>query len=512
MKNYKFPAVAALCLLAISCKKPVDPAATVRTVEDARSVMTAGSALINNFPDPDFAVGVDLSSVAKDVAKGAVYYDRNGTPTECNTLFKSLGANSVRLRVWVNHTKGYSNQASVVNEAIVAHSLGMKIMIDFHYSDTWADPLNQSKPVAWAAYTLAQLKDAVYNHTYSVMDSLKDNGIYPEWVQVGNETDNGMLWDSGKASVSMSNYAALVNKGYDAVKAVSPSSKVVIHVSGGDNYGKSQFIFGGLQSNGGKYDVMGLSLYPSTAGWQSANNQCFANMKTLVSTYNKDIMLSEIGLFWQDSVQTRAYVADIINKTRHIPNGRGLGVFYWAPESYAPWTGYNRGMMNPQGRPTLAVEAFRDSVNMNYVLNPDFEENGATHNPGSWYCTNGTANTNGAYTETGGYNGSYRLTHWKNVAYTVKSYQVASGIPNGNYTLRARVLSSGGQDTCQLIAKEYAGAGIQKTANIPAASSWKQIQIANIAVVNNSCKVVLYSKTAAAGKWCSLDGVQLLKQ
>ncbi|WP_426328711.1 hypothetical protein [Pedobacter sp. R-06] len=148
---------------------------------------------------------------------------------------------------------------------------------------------------------------------------------------------------------------------------------------------------------------------------------------------------------------------------------------------------------------------------MNFILNPDFDEEGATHNPVSWYCTNGASATNGAYTESGGYNGTFRLTYWKNVNYTVKSYQVASNIPNGNYVLRAWVKNGGGQDTCQLIAKKYGAAGLQKAINLPITSSWKQIQVSNIVVANNTCKVVLYSK-AYANNWCNIDAVQLLKQ
>ncbi|MDQ0964888.1 arabinogalactan endo-1,4-beta-galactosidase [Flavobacterium sp. W4I14] len=512
MRKYKFGVMALLCPAIFGCQKFNDTLNSVETGTFKTEKQALGSTeSLTGGLDENFAVGVDLSSVAKDVAKGAVYYDRAGNPTECNALFKSLGANAVRIRVWVNHPLGYSNKSSVVSQAITAHNLGMKIMIDFHYSDTWADPGNQSKPAAWTGYTLAQLKDAVYNHTYSVMDSLKAYGIYPEWVQVGNETNDGMLWDTGRASWNMPNYAALVNKGYDAVKTVSPQSKVVIHLAGGDNMNSLQWVYDGLVNNGGKFDVIGLSLYPSTNSWQAANNACFANMKTMVNRYSKEVMVCEIGLNWQDSVKCRAYVADIINKTRHVPNGKGLGVFYWAPESYAPITTYAKGMMSASGRPSISTEAFRDSVNMNFVLNPDFDEEGATHNPVSWYCTNGTSASNGAYTESGGYNGTYRLTHWKNVNYTVKSFQVASNIPNGNYILRAWVKNSGGQDTCQLIAKEYGTAGLQKAVNLPVTSAWKQIQVNNIVVANNSCKVVLYSK-AYANNWCNVDGVQLLKQ
>ena len=514
MKKYTVWTMALLCLSIFGCEKPISTAeqsATELNPPFAKRELSTNPQ--NASFDEDFAVGVDLSSVPKDIVnKGAIYYDKAGNPTECHALFKSLGANAVRIRVWVNHTAGYSNKNSVVAQAILAHNLGMKIMIDFHYSDTWADKDNQKKPVAWAAYTLTQLKDAVYDHTFDVMDSLKYHGIYPEWVQVGNETNKGMLLTTGDASANMPNYAALVNKGYDAVKAVSPQSKVIIHLAGGDQLSYFQWFFDGLKNNGGKFDVVGMSLYPpSSTTWQATNNTGFVNMKTLATRYNKEVMICEIGMNWTDSIQCRAYVADIINKTRHVPNGKGLGVFYWAPESYSPITAYPNGMMNALGRPSFSTEAFQDSVNNNYALNPDFDEQGATHNPVPWYCNNGSSSTNGAYTETGGYNGIYRLTHWKNVNYTVKSYQVASNIPNGNYTLRAWVKSSGGQDTCQLIAKEYAAVGVQKTANIPLTGTWKQIQISNIAVVNNTCKIVLHSKSPA-NKWCSIDGVQLLKQ
>ncbi|WP_256011692.1 glycoside hydrolase family 53 protein [Desertivirga xinjiangensis] len=509
MNKFRIWAPALVCLCLLSCKEKalVDKQDILSPVSKINSTATTLGA-------NDFAIGVDLSSVPIHVARGAVYYDRNGVPTECHKLFKDLGANALRIRVWVNNPQGQSGKDSVIAQAIRAHNLGYRLMIDFHYSDTWADPTHQTKPAAWSGFTtLAQFEQAVYNHTYDVMDSLKDNGIYPEWVQVGNETNDGMLWNTGKASLSMSNYAALTNKGYEAVKAVSPGSKVIVHVAGGDISGPLQFIYGGLNSRGGKYDIIGVSLYPSSTGndWQAVNNKCFANLKTLASQYNKEVMVTEIGMTWRDSVKCRAFVADIINKIRHIPNGKGLGVFYWAPESYAANTTYAKGMMDSFGRPTIATEALRDSVNMNYMLNPDFDENVSTNNPAFWPCSNGVSSTSGSYTESGGYNGGYKLTHYRNVSYSVKTYQIASNIPNGNYTLKARVKSSGGQTICQMIAKEYGALGVEKVFNIGATSTWKLIQIPNILVVNNKCKVVFYSEAGAA-KWCNVDNVQLLKQ
>src|SRR5206468_7849700 len=133
-------------------------------------------------------------------------------------LMKDIGMNSIRLRVWVNPSDGWCNTSDVVFKAISANSLGMKLMIDFHYSDSWADPGKQNKPDAWSSTDITVLHDSVYKHTVAVLNALKAAGVTPAWVQVGNETNDGMLWPEGKASTSMANFASLVNAGYDAVK------------------------------------------------------------------------------------------------------------------------------------------------------------------------------------------------------------------------------------------------------------------------------------------------------
>ena len=172
--------------------------------------------------------GADISWLTQMESNGIKFYNSSGTEKECMQLLKDLGMNSIRLRVWVNPANNWNNTADVVAKAIRAKNLGMKIMIDFHYSDSWADPGQQTKPAAWAAQDVATLQTSVYNHTTAVMNALKTNGITPDWVQVGNETNDGMLWPEGKASVNMANYAKFFIAGYNAVKAVSPSSKVMV--------------------------------------------------------------------------------------------------------------------------------------------------------------------------------------------------------------------------------------------------------------------------------------------
>ncbi len=310
-------------------------------------------------PDtPFFAKGADVSWVTQMESSGIKFYNNSGAEVECMQLLKNNGMNSIRLRVWVNPANGWNNTADVVAKALRAKDLGMKIMIDFHYSDSWADPGQQTKPAAWASQDLAALQTSVYDHTVSVMNALKANGITPEWVQVGNETNDGMLWPDGKASTNMANYAKLFIAGYNAVKSVSATSKVMVHVSNGYDNALFRWNLDGLKANGANWDVIGMSLYPTAANWASLNKQCLSNMNDMVSRFGKEIMITEVGMSWTDSTACKAFITDITSKTKSLPNNKGLGVFYWEPEAYNNWQGYSKGAFNNAGRPTTAVAAF----------------------------------------------------------------------------------------------------------------------------------------------------------
>lgn len=141
----------------------------------------------------------------------------------------------------------------MVSKAIRAKNAGMKIMIDFHYSDTWADPAHQTTPAAWANENINDLQISVHDYTVRVMDSLRANNIHPDWVQIGNEINDGMLWPEGKASANMANFALLINAGYNAVKSVSDSLKVIVHISNGYDNGLFRWMFDGLKDNGAKW-------------------------------------------------------------------------------------------------------------------------------------------------------------------------------------------------------------------------------------------------------------------
>lgn len=319
----------------------------------------------NNKPSTSttaFAKGADVSWLTEMENAGKKFYDSNGNAKECMALLKSIGMNAIRLRVWVNPSDGWCNKDDVLKKAVRANKLGMRIMIDFHYSDSWADPSKQTIPSAWQSYSLSQLETAVASHTKEVLNLLKTNSITPEWVQIGNETSNGMLWEIGKASTNMANYAALNNAGYDAAKSVFPNIKVIVHLDKGYDSSLYSWMFGSLKSSGGKWDVIGMSLYPSYASsigtYSVVDDKCIANINSLVATYKTPVMICEVGMPWDDS-NAKAFLTDIITKAKAVSNGNCLGVFYWEPEAYNGWKNYSLGAFDNSGKPTSALDAFK---------------------------------------------------------------------------------------------------------------------------------------------------------
>lgn len=192
------------------------------------SAVVLGMSMLYHTGGQAMVKGADVSWLTQMEKSGYKFYNDSGTQQDLFPILKAHGMNAVRLRVWVNPSAGWSNITDVVAKAKRAKAAGFDVMIDFHYSDTWADPAHQAKPAAWSSYTFDQLMSNVYWHTYNSLTTLKNAGITPKWVQVGNETNNGMLWSDGKASVNMKNFAWLINSGYDAVKAVNSSTKVIV--------------------------------------------------------------------------------------------------------------------------------------------------------------------------------------------------------------------------------------------------------------------------------------------
>ena len=187
-----------------------------------------------------FARGADISWYSEMEADGRHFYNAAGEEKDIFVLMSELGMTAIRLRVWVNPTRfGYgpwSDKADVLNKARRAHAQGLDVMIDFHYSDFFADPGTQNIPLDWQDYTMAQLQNAMAAHTKDILQTLKDEGIEPLWVQVGNETNSGMMHPMGAINWDLygierfTNYVSLSNAGYDAVKQVLPNAKVIIQM------------------------------------------------------------------------------------------------------------------------------------------------------------------------------------------------------------------------------------------------------------------------------------------
>ena len=311
-----------------------------------------------------FVKGADIGWLQQMEATNFVFYDSLGNPADCMQILKDHGINTVRLRVWVNPSNdrinGHCSKKEVASMALRAKNMGMRVLIDFHYSDSWADPAKQNKPADWASHSFSQLLSDLYNHTYEVLDTLKRIGAKPEWMQVGNEIPGGMLWPDGSSS-NFDQLAQLLNKGYDAAKAVDSSIRVIIHLDEGNNNSKFRWFFDNCASRNVRYDIIGMSYYPYWLGtdYTATINALGANMNDMVSRYNKDVFVVEVGGDYTKVQNTYDMLLAVIDRTAAVPGHRGLGLVYWEPEGAKVWSGYQLSCWNDDGKPTAALDAFK---------------------------------------------------------------------------------------------------------------------------------------------------------
>lgn len=303
-----------------------------------------------------FAQGADVSWLTQMESEGMTFSNSNEMPTECMRLLRDeCGVNAIRLRVWVNPAEGWNNADDVLVKARRAHSLGLRLMIDFHLSDTWADPAHQSIPAAWAALSPAQARDAVKEHVQRMLSLLKQYEIEPEWVQIGNETRLGMMWPLGNLD-NGSNYAELTTAGYDAVKEIFPQAQVIVHLDSGDQLGLYTRVFDYMKAAGGKFDIIGMSLYPDAGNWQATVDACVNNINTLFQRYGVPVMVCEIGMDYDQPEACKQCIAALMSRGQ--ATGHLQGIFYWEPQAPAGYNGgYNKGCFD-NGKPTEALEAF----------------------------------------------------------------------------------------------------------------------------------------------------------
>ncbi|MDG4785639.1 arabinogalactan endo-1,4-beta-galactosidase [Micromonospora sp. WMMD1102] len=306
--------------------------------------------------------GADVSTLLKSQDRGGIYRDAAGNQRDPLQLLRAGGVDYARLKVWVNPADGYNNKARVLSMASRVKAQGMRLLIDFHYSDSWADPGKQNKPAAWSGYNFNQLRDAVYHHTYDVLSALKAQGTTADMVQVGNEINDGMLWPDGRSN-NWANLAALLTAGGNAVKAVNGSTQVLLHLAEGGNNSQHRWWFDQAVSRGVPFDVIGVSHY---LYWHGSLSSLQANLNDLAARYGKPVLVaetaygftlnaddSEPNIFNSSLQQAGGYPATpqgqadalraVFDVVRSVPNGRGLGVFYWEPT----WTAVSGNGWDP---------------------------------------------------------------------------------------------------------------------------------------------------------------------
>ena len=311
-----------------------------------------------------FSKGADVSWLPQMEATGYTFYDVDGTQKDGMQLLKDRGMNTIRLRVFVNPSthkiNGHCSPAETVAMAVRAKNMGMRIMIDFHYSDTFADPTHQTKPAAWASHSFTQLKDDVYTHTFDVLNALKTAGVTPEWVQIGNEIPSGMLLPEGHIS-NWSQLAQLLNKGYEATKAINSSIKVIVNIDQGNNKARTKAFFDNATTNNVKYDVIGVSYYPYWLGsdYTATIAGLGDTLTDMVYRYGKEVMVVEVGGDFTLVQNTKDMLTAVINAVKAVPNNKGLGVIYWEPQGEKSWSGYQLNAWQSNGKPSPALDAFR---------------------------------------------------------------------------------------------------------------------------------------------------------
>ncbi|MBR0295169.1 MAG: glycosyl hydrolase 53 family protein [Bacilli bacterium] len=302
--------------------------------------------------DDEFVLGMDVSSVLAEEASGVKYYDFEGNEEDLLKVLADNGVNYIRVRVWNNpyddEGHGFGGGNNDINAAVAigkrATSYGMKLLVDFHYSDFWADPGKQKAPRAWEDCEDIDDKAArLYEFTKESLNTLKDEGVVVGMVQVGNETNRGYM----AGETSWFNYAKLFIKGSKAVREVYPEAKVACHFTNPENNGAMLDYASKLKYYGLDYDVFGTSWYPY---WHGTLDNLSTTLSTIAETYNKQVMVMETSYAYsyEDSDfggntspnggDVKPYPITVAGQANHVNiladtiknhTTNGIGICYW---------------------------------------------------------------------------------------------------------------------------------------------------------------------------------------
>ena len=339
----------------------------------------------------DFAFGVDASMTKTVLANGGVYYNQNGQEQDVYQIYRKAGVNFIRFRLWNKPNDKYGNKFGGGDNSITADiemakkakAANLNVLIDFHYSDFWADPDHQQCPQDWGTLTTSEIPNKIEEFTRTTLQRFKDEGVTVDAVQIGNETNNGLAGYSinwNKLDESFDVMAARFKKGISGAKAVFPKIKTIIHLANGGNTEEFRTYFGALDSRKVNYDIIGASYYPHLSG---SLDELQENLNQVSSQTGKPVMVVETSWGFTDDYVTKGtdgtyktYQAgapmdegdvlvtsnsyssadenvggfltseqaqatelrDICNVLSKVPNKKGLGIFYWEP-GWLPVTG-----------------------------------------------------------------------------------------------------------------------------------------------------------------------------
>jgi arabinogalactan endo-1,4-beta-galactosidase len=316
-----------------------------------------------------YAVGADVSLLPQAEALGQAFKDDDKVKPGLQIL-RDHGYNWVRLRLFHTPTRLPNDLAYTIAAAKQAKALRFKLLLNLHYSDTWADPAKQFLPKAWEGLSNDELAEAVFAYTRDTIVAFRDAGVMPDMVQPGNEVIGGMLWPHGRLPKNWTNFAALTKaaiRGIEAGRGAAPAPLVMIHIDRGGDLGRTKYFYDHCRQHEIEFDVIGQSYYP---WWHGSLDDLRANLAFMAAEYQKDIIVVEAAYNWRQAeyrdkpapfpetpAGQREFLREVDAAVRATPHGRGKGVFWWEP-AVPPSPIASRGMFDFEGNALPVMTVF----------------------------------------------------------------------------------------------------------------------------------------------------------
>jgi arabinogalactan endo-1,4-beta-galactosidase len=319
----------------------------------------------------EYAFGADISFLKQAEERGTVFKD-DGKAKPGLQIFKDHGYNWIRLRLFHTPTQLPNNFDYTLAQAKEAKKLGFKFLLDYHYSDTWADPGKQIIPKAWEGKSHEELVQAVFEYTRDTIKKFREAGVLPDMVQPGNEITHGMLWPDAKLPEGWTNFAELLKagiRGVDAGRGDGSRPIIMIHIDKGGDKKATKYFFDRCEELGVEFDVIGQSYYP---WWHGSIADLKDNLAFMSAEYKKDIYVVEAAYNWRTAEYRtkpapfpetpegqRDFWAEVNKVVRETPDGRGKGVFWWEPAVPLAQRGITgRSMFDNDGNALPVVKVF----------------------------------------------------------------------------------------------------------------------------------------------------------